>query len=56
MWTLAYSDKLSLVEREILHYKRFMLMIAGLDHRDNLFGDFYPKQEFMSMFYPEFSE
>ncbi len=51
---LAYSDKLSLVEREILHYKRFMLMIAGLDHRDNLFGDFYPKQEFMSMFYPEF--
>lgn len=53
---LEYSDKLSIIEAELLHYKRFIILIAGLDHREQLFGDFYPRQSFLNMFYPEFQE
>lgn len=53
---LSYSDQLNLIELEILHYKRFLILIAGLDHREQLFGDFYPKNKFMEMFYPEFQK
>lgn len=51
---LEYSSKMQQIELEILHYKRFMILIAGFDHRENLFGDFYPKQQFLTMFQPEF--
>jgi hypothetical protein len=47
-----YTDKLSEHEALALHYKRFLILLAGLDHRLNLFGNFYagPKTtKFVSM-------
>lgn len=35
-----------------LHYKRFLVLLCGLDHREKLFGDFYPEDQslrFMSL-------
>lgn len=53
-----YTDKLSHHDAVSLHYKRFMILLAGLDHRLELFGKFYtePKglgfisQRFMSKY------
>jgi len=39
---VRYTDRLSKHERLSLHYKRFLILLAGLDHRENLFGTFYP--------------
>lgn len=38
---VAYSDHLAKHESYALHYKRFLLLACGLDHRLKLFGDFY---------------
>lgn len=38
---VAYTDRLSLHEKRALHYKRFLILACGLDHRLKLFGDFY---------------
>jgi len=38
---VKYTDKLSQAEAHSLHYKRFLILLAGLDHRLNLFGPFY---------------
>jgi len=38
---VAYTDRLSAHERSALHYKRFLLLVCGLDHRLKLFGQFY---------------
>lgn len=53
---LWYSTAFSLRESAILHYKRFLLLIAGLDHNHKLFGEFYPQGQEMQIFYPEFQE
>lgn len=48
---VAYTDKLSDHDRFALHYKRFLLLACGLDHRLKLFGDFYegePSLNFVS--------
>jgi hypothetical protein len=53
---VAYSDKLARHEKFALHYKRFLLLICGLDHRLKLFGDFYegPQSlDFVSMKFQE---
>lgn len=39
---VAYTDKLAIHEKFALHYKRFLLLACGLDHRLKLFGHFYP--------------
>jgi len=39
---ITYSDRLAEHEKFALHYKRFLLLACGLDHRLKLFGDFYP--------------
>jgi hypothetical protein len=39
---VRYTDKLSQHEKLSLHYKRFLILLAGLDHREQLFGKFYP--------------
>jgi hypothetical protein len=36
-----YTDKLEEHEYVALHYKRFLILLAGLDHRLNLFGHFH---------------
>lgn len=38
---VAYTGRLAAHEAFALHYKRFLLLICGLDHRLKLFGDFY---------------
>ncbi|GAA5666033.1 hypothetical protein Brsp07_04542 [Brucella sp. NBRC 14130] len=38
---VAYTDKLARHEVMVLHYKRFLILACGLDHRLKLFGDFY---------------
>lgn len=42
---VAYTAHLSSHERYALHYKRFLLLMCGLDHRMKLFGDFYEGPE-----------
>lgn len=53
---VAYTDKLTAHEKYALHYKRFLLLACGLDHRLKLFGDFYegPQSfQFVSMAFQE---
>jgi len=41
---IEFTDKLEEHERFALHYKRFLLLMAGLDQMERLFGDFYPRR------------
>ncbi len=53
---VAYTDKLAAHESMALHYKRFLLLVCGLDHRLKLFGDFYDGPQsfrFISMAFQE---
>lgn len=53
---VAYTDHLRKHERFALHFKRFLLLACGLDHRLKLFGDFYDGPEsldFVSMGFQE---
>ncbi len=53
---VSYTDKLAAHEKFALHYKRFLLLACGLDHRLKLFGDFYdgpPSFHFVSMAFQE---
>lgn len=53
---VAYTDKLAAHEQFALHYKRFLLLVCGLDHRLKLFGDFYEGPQsfhFVSMDFQE---
>lgn len=51
---LKYSDALSEIDRITLHYKRFLILIAGLQHRLNILGQFYPDNETFEIFFPHF--
>ncbi|WP_454865431.1 hypothetical protein [Pseudomonas hormoni] len=42
---VAYTSHLKAHENFALHYKRFLLMICGLDHRLGLFGKFYDGEQ-----------
>lgn len=49
---IQYADKHKAAKDTALHYKRFLILLAGLDHRLRLFGDFYPQEDalkFISM-------
>lgn len=53
---VVYTDKLSEHEKFALHFKRFLLLVCGLDHRLKLFGEFYegpPSLHFVSMDFQE---
>lgn len=52
--SLNYSDALSEVDKITLHYKRFLILLAGLQHRLNLLGQFYPEEEGFEIFFPHF--
>lgn len=39
---VAFSKAAGEFEDQALHYRRFMILLCGLDHRLNLFGDFAP--------------
>ena len=53
---VAYTDKLTAHEKFALHYKRFLLLICGLDHRLNLFGDFYEGEQSLNFVSLAFQE
>jgi hypothetical protein len=44
---VAFSEKHARLASEALHYKRFLILCAGLDHRLKLFGDFYDERDAM---------
>jgi len=53
---VVYTDKLEDHEKHALHYKRFLILVCGLDHRLKLFGDFYDGPQgldFVSMAFQE---
>lgn len=53
---VAYTDRLQRHEMAALHYKRFLILLCGLDHRIKLFGDFYegpPSMDFVSTGFQE---
>lgn len=54
--SLKYTKSLSAFEAAALHYKRFLILLAGLDHRLRLFGDFYTEPQgldFVSLSFQE---
>ncbi len=53
---VAYTDKLSEHEVHALHYKRLLILLAGLDHRLRLFGDFYPGEASLSFVSMDFQQ
>lgn len=53
---VAYTDKLGAHERFALHYKRFLLLVCGLDHRLKLFGDFYEGPQSLQFVSMDFQE
>ena len=53
---VAYTDRLSAHERSALHYKRFLLLVCGLDHRLDLFGKFYEEPKSMNFVSLEFQK
>ncbi|MHB8410249.1 MAG: hypothetical protein ACYDHY_19630 [Acidiferrobacterales bacterium] len=53
---VAYTDKLAKHEQAALHYRRFLILACGLDHRLKLFGPFYdgpPSLDFVSLDFQE---
>lgn len=40
---IRYTDRLASSEKNALHYKRMLILCAGLDHRECLFGEFYDR-------------
>jgi hypothetical protein len=53
---VRYTDKLETYEKMALHYKRFLILLCGLDHRLNLFGSFYPGPKNFEFVKAEFQE
>lgn len=49
---VAFSSASKKFDDQALHYKRFLILLCGLDHRLKLLGEFYPSEnslQFMSM-------
>lgn len=49
---VAFGDATGDFDDLALHYRRFLILLCGLDHRMNLFGEFFPPEEkpaFMSL-------
>ena len=42
---LEFTKRAKRMDALALHYKRFLILLCGLDHRDNLFGRFYDPAE-----------
>ncbi|MDH2234118.1 hypothetical protein N5K37_29815 [Delftia tsuruhatensis] len=53
---VAYSDALNAHEKHALHYKRFLILAAGLDHRLKLFGDFHDEGESLAFVSQRFQD
>lgn len=44
---VAFGASMKRFDDVALHYKRFLILLCGLDHRMRLFGDFYPQENSM---------
>jgi len=53
---LAYTSRLETHEKHALHYKRFLILLCGLDHRLNLLGKFYEGPKTMHFVSAAFQE
>ena len=53
---VAYTDRLEEHEHAALHYRRFLILLAGLDMRERLLGSFYPATEKRSFVSESFQE
>ena len=53
---VALSASVKKFDDIALHYKRFLILLCGLDHRMRLFGDFYPVGKSISFMTLEFQE
>jgi len=53
---VSYTDRLKAHDLMALHYRRFLILICGLDHRLKLFGAFYDKRTPFSFLSLEFQE
>lgn len=53
---VSYTDRLKQHDLMALHYRRFLILICGLDHRLKLFGDFYDTNTPYSFLSLEFRE
>lgn len=53
---VAFSEKHAKQASAQLHYKRFLILCAGLDHRLKLFGDFYDEKDAMQFVTLDFQE
>ncbi|EJL0104359.1 hypothetical protein NL169_000168 [Escherichia coli] len=53
---VSYTDRLKQHDLMALHYRRFLILICGLDHRLKLFGDFYDTNTPFSFLSLEFQE
>lgn len=53
---VKYTDKLTIAEAHSLHYKRFLILLAGLDHNKNLFGTFYNEPKGMNFISMKFQQ
>lgn len=42
---VAFGKASGNFEDQALHYRRFLILLCGLDHRLNLFGEFFPPEE-----------
>lgn len=51
---IRFAESREEFENTALTYKRFLILLAGLDHREQLFGDFYPREQAMSFMSLEF--
>jgi hypothetical protein len=53
---IAFAEKHARQASATLHYKRFLILCAGLDHRLKLFGEFYDERDAMQFVSLEFQE
>ena len=51
---LRFTNRTNEFDRKSLAYKRFLILACGLDHREKLFGRFYPDHEALSFISMEF--
>ena len=53
---VRFTDRAARSDNLALHYKRFLILLCGLDHRLRLFGAFYPEAEALSFISIGFQE
>lgn len=53
---VAFGESVERFNNVSLHYKRFLILLCGLDHRMKLFGEFYPPENGMQFMSIEFQQ